>query len=270
MCASAKAHDSRLALWRSVPPMRTLAEGYVLAEAPVAGHEGELYFSDAVAGGAFRIGPDGEVTQVIARRRGIGGMALHRDGGLVVTGRTVQHRDRDLLGQRPGVTGFNDLGVAPDGTVVAGALTFNPFRGEDPRPGALFHGERRIETPQIRWPNGIGFSPDGTTMYVCDFADGRVHAGPVGEAPEPWARVPEGSCDGLALDEDGDVWVAMGPAGGIARFTAEGNVAETLDLRAEFVSSLCFAWGDLVVTTATAVVSLPVSVRGCAIPPAYG
>src|SRR3954447_21163573 len=124
-----------------------LAEGFVLAEAPLAADDGSLYVSDAVGGGARRIAPDGRVEVVLERRRGIGGMAFHRSGGLVVTGRTVQVDGRDLLAEQPGVTGFNDMGVADDGTFWAGALTFNPFKGETPTPGALFKGVRRVETP---------------------------------------------------------------------------------------------------------------------------
>jgi sugar lactone lactonase YvrE len=246
--------------------VRTLAEGFVLAEAPVAGPDGELYFSDAVAGGAHRIDPDGTVTVVIPKRRGIGGMALHRDGGLVVTGRTVQHGHSELLGAQPGVTGFNDMGVAPDGTIWAGALTFNPMAGEQPAPGALFKGLARIETPAVRWPNGIGFSPDGTTAYLADFAEGTIHAGPVDGALEPWAQSPRGSADGLAVDEEGGVWVALGPGAGVARFTPDGAVDQILDIDADFVSSVCFAGEDLVITTATAVLRTPVGVRGRAVP----
>jgi sugar lactone lactonase YvrE len=246
--------------------VQTLAQGYVLAEAPVAGIEGELYFSDAVAGGVHRIDPDGTVTVVIPKRRGIGGMALHRDGGLVVTGRTVQHGDRELLGEEPGVTGYNDMGVAPDGAVWAGALTFRPAAGEEPTPGALFKGTQRVPTPSVRWPNGIGFSPDGATAYVADFADGRIHAGPVDGPLEPWARSPRGSADGLAVDEEGGVWVALGPGRGVARFSPGGTPEELLEVEADFVSSLCFAGQDLIITTATAVLRAPVGVGGHAIP----
>src|SRR3954470_12141505 len=120
--------------------MEVLAEGFMLAEAPLVGADGSAYFSDAVGGGVRRIDPDGRVEVVLERRRGIGGMAFDRTGALVVTGRTVQVEGRDLLGEQPGVTGFNDMGVADDGTFWAGALTFNPFKGESPTPGALFKG----------------------------------------------------------------------------------------------------------------------------------
>jgi sugar lactone lactonase YvrE len=249
--------------------MKVLAEGFTLAEAPLVGGDGSVYFSDAVAGGVRRIDPDGRVEVVLERRRGIGGMAFHRSGALVVTGRTVQVEGRDLLPEQPGVTGFNDMGVADDGTFWAGALTFNPFKSELPAPGALFKASRRVETPGIRWPNGIGFSPDGRVAYMCDFADGVVHAGPSdGDALESWARSPRGSTDGLAVDADGGVWVALGQGRGVARFSPDGALDSILDVDADFVSSVCFAGdGDLVITTNAAVLRETVGVRGRPIPP---
>jgi gluconolactonase len=248
--------------------MEVLAEGFVLAEAPLAGPDGSIYFSDAVGGGVRRIDADGRVEVVLERRRGVGGMAWHRDGGLVVTGRTVQVEGRDLLPAQPGVTGFNDMGVADDGTFWAGALTFNPFEGEDPAPGAVFKGALRVETPGIRWPNGIGFSPDGRVAYVCDFADGVVHAGPAdGDSLEPWVRSPRGSFDGLAVDADGGVWVALGAGCGVARFSGDGALDSILDVDSDFVTSMCFAGdGDLVITTNAAVLREHVGVRGRPIP----
>jgi gluconolactonase len=248
--------------------MRVIADGFVLAEAPVAGPEGELYVSDVIAGGVHRIDADGTRSEVLPRRRGIGGMALAAAGELVVTGRSVLCGERELLGEQPGVTGFNDLGVLPDGTLLVGALRFHPARGEPPVPGAVFAGAQRIDTPGIRWPNGIGVSPDGSTSYVADFADGTVHAGPLHGPWEPWARAPRGSCDGLAVDAEGGVWVALGPGAAVARFAPDGSVDELLELEADFVSSVCFAGGELVVTAATDVRRGPVGVDGSPIPPA--
>jgi sugar lactone lactonase YvrE len=247
--------------------MRVIADGFVLAEAPVAGPDGELYVSDAVAGGAYRLAPDGTRTEVVPRRRGIGGMALGAGGELVVTGRSVLCGDDELLGEQPGVTGFNDLAVLPDGTLLVGALTFHPARGEAPAPGAIFCDGERLDTPHIRWPNGIGVSPDGATSYVADFADGTLHAGPLRGPWEPWARVPRGSCDGLAVDAEGGVWVALGPGAAVARLAPEGAVDELLELEADVVSSVCFAGEDLVVTTATDVRRGPVGVAGVLVPP---
>jgi sugar lactone lactonase YvrE len=91
----------------------------------------------------------------------------------------------------------------------------------------------------------LALSPDGRSLYVSDtarglvrvFADGRASPG------EEFARVPHGVPDGLAVDEAGAVWVALG-AGGIARFHEDGRLDGIAALPSNFVSSLCFGGPD--------------------------
>jgi gluconolactonase len=230
--------------------LEALASGYGLPEAPTLGPGGEVYFSDVLGGGVFRWAPDGEVETVLEKRRGIGGMCLHADGGVVISGRDVIHvRDgeqRVLLGDLEGVTGFNDLGVDADGSVFVGALRFRPFGGESPVPGDVWRigdaGASRIDV-EVDWPNGIAFAPGGSTMYVCDYAHGTVLAH--GSAGRVFARVPAGSADGMAVDERGGVWVATGEGGGIARFDPDGSLGDVVEVPASFVTSLCFGGEDM-------------------------
>ena len=67
-----------------------------------------------------------------------------------------------------------------------------------------------------------------------------------------FARMPKGNPDGLAVDETGGVWVALGSGGGIARFSPQGHLLSILDVPSPFVTSLCFGGADrrdLYVTT---------------------
>src|SRR5215208_520507 len=151
--------------------MERIASGYALAEAPLIGPDHALYFSDAVAGGVYRWDDaTGEVETVIERRRGIGGMAVHAGGGLVVSGRDLSrfHEDAaDVLYADETAAGFNDLTVDPDGRLVAGVLRFNAFAGEEAVPGEFVRVDGgdagTIVVPAIEWVNGCGFSPDGGT-----------------------------------------------------------------------------------------------------------
>jgi len=220
-----------------------------------------VVFSDVIAGGVFRVAGD-EVSELLPRRHGIGGLVPHRDGGFVVTGRSVLHvRDgaeqRELL-TLDGVSGFNDLSTAANGDLLVGALRYRPLAGESPRPGILLRltadGSAEMLSEGVVWPNGVGPSPDGATVYVSDYADRRVLAIPAdGGAAEVFSESPRGSADGLAVDADGGVWVALGEGGGVARFTAARELEAIVDVPARFVSSLSFGGEDgrdVAITTA--------------------
>src|SRR5262245_15436865 len=123
--------------------MQELATGYGLIEGPVWDPAKGLYFSDVTGGGIYLLDRAGEVSQAVPKRRGVGGLALHRDGGLVAGGRDIVHvslADRSmrvLLAQTAaeGGVGFNDLTTDAQGRVYAGAIAFAVFMAE-----AMTHG----------------------------------------------------------------------------------------------------------------------------------
>src|SRR5258705_6046484 len=100
--------------------LETLASGYGLIEGPRADGAGNLYFSDVTNGGVFRRRPDGAIDTVVPKRRGVGGIALHADGGIVISGKNICHvKDGTtrILVVRPDAPGFNDLFTAAQGPV---------------------------------------------------------------------------------------------------------------------------------------------------------
>ena len=233
--------------------MERVATGYALAEAPAASPDGGVLFSDALAGGVYHFSATtGQVETVIAKRRGVGGMALHADGGLVVGGRDVVHvRDGEsrTLFSDPDIAGFNDLTVDPDGHVVVGCLRFRPFSGEAPVPAEFVRIDGTVVLPGVLWANGCAFSPDGATFYGCDYQEGRVLAADRGAdgafgTPRTVVVSPSGAVDGMALDEEGCLWVALGPRASVGRFTPDGELDDEITVDADFVASLCFAGAD--------------------------
>jgi sugar lactone lactonase YvrE len=233
--------------------VEVLADGLGLVEGPRWDErDGSIWFSDALGGGVYRRTEAGKVETIDALRRGVGGLVLHDDGGVVASGRRLAHlRDggaRELLSVA-GVTGFNDIQADAAGGVLAGALRYRPFRGEDPVPGSVWRlrsdGEAEELFGGVVWPNGIGLSPDGATVYVCDYQEACVLAWDGGGEARVHARAPDGaSCDGLAVDEDGGLWVALGQGGGIGCYGPDGALVEVLDVPAEFVASVEFGGRD--------------------------
>ncbi len=245
--------------------LETLASGYGLLEGPREDSEGRLYFSDVTRGGVYCRHPDGAIETVVPKRRGVGGIALHRDGGLVISGKNVCHvRDGEtrVLLEIAGVGGFNDLFTDAAGRIYVGSLRSDPFAEGDRTPGELYRvsagGKVEELYGDVGLTNGIGFSPAGDRLYHSDSAAEailahRVDAGGAVSDRRVFARLERGIPDGLAVDEAGGVWVAVYGASVVLRFTPDGGLDRTLEIPAEAVTSLCFGGADrrdLIVVTA--------------------
>jgi sugar lactone lactonase YvrE len=261
--------------------MQLLASGFGLLEAPRVDPAGHVYFSDVTGGGVHRLAPDGTRSTVVPKRRGVGGLVLHAEGGVVVSGRDVVHvRDgvsRVLLALE-GVVGFNDLTTDAAGRVFVGSLRTGAFETGVRVPGELWRIDAAGRTVEIyrgiEFANGVGFSPDWGTLYQSNYSEGVVLAHDVGSDGagrdrRVFARVPRGNPDGLAVDEAGGVWVALGSAPMIARFTSGGELDRVIDVPAEFVASLCFGGADrrdVYVATSGALFRTRVDVPGLVAP----
>jgi sugar lactone lactonase YvrE len=249
----------------------TLLQGerWGLLEAPRPAPGGGVLFSDVTNGGVFRLSPDGELTTVLERRRGIGGLVPHADGGLVVSGRDLARTSEDgleTLLAPEGVVAFNDLTTDASGDVLAGALRFHPFKGEDPVPAEVFSARTGdVVATGILWANGLALV-DGT-LFACDYARRAVLRADDGRF-EVFATMPRGGSDGLAADAEHHLWVALGDGAGLARVAPTGEVVETLDVPTGFVTSLCFDGDTLYVTALGALLRAPSPVPGLPVAPA--
>jgi gluconolactonase len=240
----------------------TLVTGYGLIEGPRVDPDGGLYFSDVVRGGVYRRAKDGTVETVVPRRRGVGGIALHADGGIVISGRNICHvRDGEtrILFERDDIPGFNDLFADDAGRVITGSMMSNPFSTEGERVmGECFRidaeGRAEVLYGDVSLTNGIGFLPGGRTLVHADTArqhilahdlddGGRAGAGRVFAKVEGVDR--SGGPDGLAVDEEGGVWVAVYGAGAVHRYAPDGSLDRSVEIPAHAVTSLCFGGPDL-------------------------
>jgi xylono-1,5-lactonase len=244
--------------------MQELASGYGLIEGPVWDSGRGLYFSDVLNGGVYLLGHDGEATLVLPRRRGVGGMALHASGGLVMSGRDVSYAPLAETGgavlltteaASPGAIGFNDLTTDKAGRIYVGSLAFRVFGGEAPKPGHLHRidldGSTTVLSDGVLLTNGLGFSPDGKRLYHSDSrAPGvRVYDVAADGSVGPWrlfADLGEGSVpDGLKVASDGSVWVADARLGRVAVFEPDGSHRLDVAVPLPMVTSLCFGGDDL-------------------------
>ena len=241
--------------------VETMTYGYGLIEGPRVDADGGLYFSDVHNGGVRRLDPDGSIEVVVPKRRGVGGMALHAEGGLVVGGRNIAWVGEDgetrvLLdpGVIEGAIGFNDFTTDQAGRIYVGSLCYRVF-ADPPKPGFLhvidLDGSMRTLSDGVMLTNGLGFSPDGARLYHCDARASLVRVydlepdGSVG----PWRQfctLGEGHvADGMKVAADGSVWVADARGGRVAVFEPDGAHRMDVAVPLPMVTSLCFAGDDL-------------------------
>lgn len=243
--------------------MEKLAEGYGLVEGPVWDAEHGLIFSDVMSGGVFSLDADGNVSTVFEHRRGIGGISAHVAGGLVVSGRNISFKpfgggdtvmllDRD---EAQGNVGYNDMTTDAEGRIYAGSLGSSPVftDGRAPQAGNLYlielDGSSREVARDIMLTNGLGFSPDGKTLYHSDSSRQTVNRyqvrgdGSLGEKLT-FAKTDKGSPDGLAVSQDGRVWVALAGGNGVAVYDERGSLKEFIEIPQPMCTSLCFGGED--------------------------
>jgi sugar lactone lactonase YvrE len=244
-----------------------IATGFGLLEAPRIDDWGRVYFSDTTRGGVFRVAPGGKPeTLVSAERKGVGGLAFTEDGGLIMTGPTVAlwyegGPTFDLIDNYPGRLSktFNDLTVDNLGSVFVGSVngrgTMSPDGIPDTDPGDVY----RIDpdgTIAVIWEgalecsNGMGFSPDGKSLYLVDAFARCVYVHDVTadrslRNRRVFAKFTEGWPDGLAIDAEGGVWAPELFAGAIHRFNRDGTLDRTFEAPGKKVISLVFGGADL-------------------------
>jgi gluconolactonase len=234
-----------------------LAGGYQLVEGPRVDADGAVYFTDALGGGVYRWREsDADIETIVPKRKGVGGLALHADGGVVVSGRDIIHvqpdgTNRFLFAAPEGVTGFNDICATAQGHVLAGGLRFMPFSGEAITPGAFWHitapETAEIVLDDVDWPNGVGDAGDGVWCF-CDYNRGTVTIDS-DRGSQTVLHTPSGEADGLAFDDDGGLWIAQPRASSLVRLRFDGSVDQTVELPGRSPASLAFDGDVMYVTT---------------------
>jgi xylono-1,5-lactonase len=244
----------------------TLATGYGLLEGPRTDEQNRLYYSDVRNGGVFRRSPDGKIETLIADRKSVGGIALNEGGGLLVTGKSLACWDektgklREVFAEWDGkpLFGINDLTTDDSGSVWLGTfgVDINQFDFKStPVPGSLF----RVDPPGkvtklwegIEVTNGLGFSPDRKLLYHCDSTTRAVwvygvRADRTVSDRQLFARLPDGMPDGMTVDVEGAVWVAVvGGPGEIVRFRSDGTLDRRVKVPAKTVTSVAFGGPDM-------------------------
>jgi sugar lactone lactonase YvrE len=218
---------------------------------------GGLRWVDMLAGDVLSLAADGTID-----RRHVGNIAAvlrpRRRGGAVIgveRGFVLEDADGALthLGELWSDTNvrMNEGGCDPDGRFYCGSMAYDQLPGA----GALYRldpdGSVRVVLENVTISNGLEWSPDGSKAYYNDTFTQRIdifdydgESGLTGR--RPFAEIPAeaGGPDGLTIDEEGGVWVALYGGGAVRRYTPEGVLDEVIKVPAKMVTACTFGGQD--------------------------
>ncbi|WP_030271813.1 SMP-30/gluconolactonase/LRE family protein [Streptomyces sp. NRRL B-24484] len=195
----------------------------------------------------------------------VGAVALRESGGLVLAvadgfalfdgERTTRIADLDSEG---GELRMNDAVCDPEGRLLAGTMAYS----HEPGRGTLHRldPDHTVHTALsgVTISNGLDWTADGATAYYADSPTGEVRAYRYREGrlldPRPFVTTEGGVPDGLAVDAEGGVWVAVAFSGTVRRYLPDGTLDTVVAVPATVTTSCAFGGPDLdtlYITTAT-------------------
>ena len=248
---------SEVVTWTDVDVVLDL--GSRLGEGPLWDHRiDRLAWVDILSGFVHLTDPESGVTTTIPVGTDVGAIALHgetgyllaiRQGFAILDGARVEvvNEVLEAEGQR-----MNDGALDPIGRFVAGSIT------SDRTPtGSLYvrdlDGGVRTLFGGVTVSNGLAWSADGDRLFYVDserqsidVMDYDVDSGSVSGRRE-WATVPEavGIPDGLTIDAEGCLWLALWGGSKVLRYSPDGRVMGEVHLPVARVTSCAFGGPDL-------------------------
>ncbi len=250
-----------------------LDAGAEVGESPVWDAEGgELLWVDIPRGLVHRLDPDTGRDVPLPVGQPVGAVALRAPGGLVLALRDgfglldsgsrevsiVQGVETDRPGNR-----MNDGKCDRAGRFWAGTMAVD----ETPHAGALYRLDPDLRVRQVvpdaTMPNGLDWSLDERTLYYVDTFDQGIdifdydpeRGGLANRRPLVDISPADGLPDGLTVDSEGFLWVALWGGSAIRRYAPDGRLDTVVELPVTQVTSCTFGGADLdelYVTTASA------------------
>lgn len=231
----------------------------------------QLYWLDIFRGQVLCYNPKNNVTEVCYEGEPVNGITIQEDGSLLLLmqkGPVAKLRDRNaeyIINQVPDVPGcvFNDVLADPLGRVLRG--TALPDMPTSERLCGLYcidiDGSIKLIADDIGFSNGLAFSPGSNQLYCSDTFLHRIYIYEYNKQSGTLANrrvfvethADEGTPDGITVDSEGFVWVALFGGGVVVRYTPQGIEERRIRFPARQITSLIFGgedFTDLYVTSA--------------------
>jgi sugar lactone lactonase YvrE len=220
---------------------------------------GRLLLVDMLAGAVVEVDTDGGT-----RRHQLAGVAAavrgRRAGGYVLaTENTFMLLGPDLTQQAvlPSVftdplIRMNDGGCDPQGRFYCGTMAYAETVGA----GTLYRldpdGTVHVTLRNVTISNGLQWNRDGDSVFYIDTPTGRVDRfafDPASGAFTGRRTFTEitggGSPDGMAIDEEDGIWVALWGGSAVHRYDPDGRLDVVVDLPVSKVTACTFGGPDL-------------------------
>ncbi|MEW1923941.1 SMP-30/gluconolactonase/LRE family protein [Streptomyces sp. NPDC088360] len=208
-----------------------------------------------------------------AKPRAGGGLVVNlRDGvGLydsVADGGAFRWLHREVVPGRRG----NDAAVAPDGALWAGTMRYDEGTGGGNLIRLTGDGAATELLGEVSVSNGLGWSPDGRSLYYIDTPTRRIDVLDLRDDQLPGSRRPlvtieeeAGYPDGLTVDAEGCVWVALWDGAAVRRYTPSGILDRVIELPVRRPTACAFGGPglrDLYITSARTGLGAPHPLSG--------
>jgi sugar lactone lactonase YvrE len=199
----------------------------------------------------------------------VGAAVCDADGTLLVAGARRVYRVvgegrvavRASLVPEGKTSRLNDGACDPAGRFLVGSMALDHRQGEECLYRLEDDGQVTVLDDDLTISNGLAWSPAGDVMYSVDTLPGVVWARPYdpgtgtyGERREVVRLDRGGWPDGLCVDADGNLWVAIWGGGEVRCYTPSGERLATVSVPAPHTTSVAFAGpnrDELLITTAT-------------------
>jgi D-xylonolactonase len=242
-----------------------------------------LHWTDITGRRFFRWSPSRRASEIVAEGFDVAGFALREQGGFVVTNSGgfwlwdgVEKPEPIAEAVDGKLCALNDCTADPAGRLFSGSCFYDPSR-EDYPSGYLFRvdldGSVHIVAEGLRLSNGLGFSPDETTLYLTDSATRTIYAFDYHRSDgtirnkRVFVKVPpeEGIPDGLTVDAAGFVWSVQWFGGCLVRYDCDAKIERRVEIPASQTTSMAFGGPeltDIFVTSASTPDALPLAPPG--------
>jgi sugar lactone lactonase YvrE len=217
-----------------------------------------LYWLDMLAGDVLHLGTGGSVQRrhvapaiAIVRPRAEGGLVYAVERGFALDdGPDTAVRMLPELWSDPGIR-MNEGGCDPAGRLYCGSMSYT----QEPGAGSLYllHPDGRVDSVErgLTIPNGLEWTGDGSRAFHVDTPTGRVDvldwdAEHGLHDRRPFASVDgDGQPDGLTVDAEDGVWVAVWGGHAVHRYGPDGTLSAVVDVPVAQVSACTFGGPDL-------------------------